>query len=98
MSLDETAESTLEGQSFIGLVVKTDDNEGEIQRRCGMCYHRYGGENYKKNTNDCLFSPSDSEPTPKHMFGFSEREFLPEQLGDEEIGHYCPYFRPYTEQ
>ena len=96
MSIDEKAENSLKGQIFIGTIVKTDDNEGEIQRRCGMCYHRYGGDNYQKKENDCGFVPSDGRPTPKQMFGFMNDQFLPEQIGDEEVGHYCPYFRPYT--
>lgn len=98
MSIAKAVERALKKQRFIGRTVKTDDYEGEIERRCGMCHHRYGGENYKKQINDCEFVPPDSQPTPKQMFGFREKEFLPETLGYHEVGYYCPYFKPYTEQ
>ncbi len=62
----------------------------EWQRKCSLCFYRDGHPN---PTKDCQII---SKKHPKEIFGFKKNDYLPQEIDGKQLGHYCPYFLPFT--
>ncbi len=92
MDIGTKTEEALRGQPFIAKVTVYEQPKSKWERKCGLCFYRYGQSDRYKSNQNCKIVV---DPTPHKLFGFKEGEYLPEQIDGKEVGHYCPHFLPF---